>query len=83
MTAVAMNNLLNYIAGLNLSQRNRKWLAERIVNLPKKEKVVKDPTLMTKEEFLARVEEARKGEGSRMLPGEDLTHFLMRQGYDL
>ena len=49
MTAVAMNNLLNYIAGLNLSQRNRMWLADKIVNLPKKEKVVKDPTLMTKE----------------------------------
>lgn len=83
MTTVAMNNLLNYIAGLNLSQRNRMWLADKIVNLPKKEKVVKDPTLMTKEEFLARVDEARKGEGSRMLPEEDLTHFLMRQGYDL
>ena len=62
MSTVAMNNLLNYIAGLNLSQRNRQWLADKIVNLPKNEKAVKDPTLMTKEEFLARVDEARKGE---------------------
>ena len=66
MTAVAMNNLLNYIAGLNLSQRNHEWLAERIVNLPRKEKV-KDPTLMTKEEFFARIERAEeqleRGEG--------------------
>ena len=67
MTTVALNNLLNYIAGLNLSQRNRQWLAERIVNLPKKEKVVKDPTLMSEEEFFARVDRAEeqlaRGEG--------------------
>ena len=62
MTAVALNNLLNYIAGLNLSQRNRQWLADKIVNLPKKGKVVKDPTLMSEEEFFARVDEARTGE---------------------
>ncbi|MBQ7572081.1 MAG: hypothetical protein IJT19_07555 [Bacteroidaceae bacterium] len=67
MTTVAMNNLLNYIAGLNLSQRNRTWLAERIVNLPSKKKEVKDPTLMTEEEFFARIDRAEeqlaRGEG--------------------
>ena len=62
MTAVALNNLLNYIAGLNLSQRNRQWLADKIVNLPAKEKKAKDPTLMSEEEFLRRVDEARTGE---------------------
>ena len=62
MTAVALNNLLNYIAGLNLSQRNRQWLADKIVNLPAKEKKSKDPTLMSEEEFLRRVDEARTGE---------------------
>lgn len=30
MTTAAMNNLWNYIQGLNLSQRNRTWLAERL-----------------------------------------------------
>jgi len=67
MTTVAMNNLLNYIAGLNLSQRNRTWLAERIVNLPSQKKEVKDPTLMTEEEFFARIDRAEeqlaRGEG--------------------
>ena len=62
MTAVALNNLLNYIAGLNLSQRNRQWLADKIVNLPVKEKKAKDPTLMSEKEFLRRVDEARTGE---------------------
>ena len=67
MTAVALNNLLNYLAGLNLSQRNRQWLADKIVNLPAKEKKSKDPTLMSEEEFFARIDRAEeqlaRGEG--------------------
>ena len=43
-----------------------------------------DPTLMTKEEFFARVDEAReqirRGEGIRMLPDESLDDFLKRVG---
>lgn len=45
--------------------------------------VTDDPTLMTKEEFFARVDEAAKGKSTRMLPNENLTEFLRRQGYDL
>ena len=41
----------------------------------------KDPTLMTKEEFFARVDEAAKGACAAMRPEEDLTTFLRRQGY--
>lgn len=47
----------------------------------------KDPTLMTKEEFFARIEEAEReaerGEYSVLLPGEDLTTHLRRMGYDI
>lgn len=35
MITVAMNNLWSYILGLNLSQRNRAWLAERLMDMPK------------------------------------------------
>ncbi len=46
-----------------------------------------DPTLMTKEEFFARVEKAEeqyaRGEYSVMLPDEDLATHLRRLGYDL
>ena len=42
-----------------------------------------DPTLMTKEEFFRRVDEAKKGPTYRMLPGEDLTTFLRRLGHDI
>lgn len=43
------------------------------------------PTLMTKEEFFAKIERAEaqiaRGEGMEMLPNEDLTAFLKRNGY--
>ena len=46
-----------------------------------------DSTLMTKEEYFAMLEEAEqqlaRGEGMAMLPGEDLTAFLKRNGYEI
>ncbi|MBQ9637308.1 MAG: hypothetical protein IJV36_05365 [Prevotella sp.] len=46
-----------------------------------------DPTLMTKEEFFAKLDKAEqqmeRGEYSVMLPGEDLTTHLKRLGYDV
>ena len=43
-----------------------------------------DPTLMTKEEFFAKLERAeeeyRQGKTYRMLPGENLEDFLKRIG---
>ena len=46
-----------------------------------------NPTLMTKDEFFAKIERAEqqiaRGEGMRMLPDEDLTAFLKRNGYDI
>ena len=42
-----------------------------------------DPSLMTKEEFFARVDEAKKGPSYKMLPDEDLTTFLRRLGHEV
>ena len=46
-----------------------------------------DPTLMTKEEFFAKIERAEqqiaRGEGMEMRPDEDLTAFLKRNGYNV
>ena len=43
-----------------------------------------DPTLMTKEEFFAKLDEAEReiaeGKGIRMLPNESLDDFLRRVG---
>ena len=40
-----------------------------------------DPTLMTKEEFFARLDEAEKGPRYKMLPNESLDDMLTRLGY--
>ncbi len=46
----------------------------------------KDSTQMTREEYFAKIEraeqQAARGEGMEMLPNEDLTSFLKRNGYD-
>ena len=77
MNTVAMNNLWNYITGLNLSARNRKWLSERLVGTPPVAKTKKkDSTLMTKEEFFARIEEASKGPIYECESAEDLDRLI-------
>ena len=47
----------------------------------------KDSTQMTREEYFAKIEraeqQAARGEGMKMLPNEDLTSFLKRNGYDI
>ena len=62
-----------------------KQLAKYLKKLTAKKK--SDPTLMTKEEFFAKIEQAEqqitKGEGMEMLPNEDLTAFLKRNGYGI
>ena len=56
--------------------------AKKIANYKKK-----DPTLMSKEEFFAKLERAEaqyaRGEYSVILPNEDLTTHLRRMGYEI
>ena len=63
-------------------------LMKRLTRYAKKlVKEKNDPTLMNKEEFYAKIEraeqQAARGEGMAMLPGEDLTSFLKRNGYEI
>jgi hypothetical protein len=63
-------------------------LMRRLTRYAKKlAKEKNDPTLMTKEEYFAKLDEAERqferGEYSVMLPGEDLTSHLKRMGYDI
>ena len=60
-------------------------LMSKLANYLKKLVKVKqeDPTLMTKEEFFARVDAAKKGASHRMNPNENLTEYLRRRGYDI
>ena len=86
MTAVQLNALnaqmwrdMGTIAeDEGMMQRVAKYL-RRVVK-----EMTADPTLFTKEEFFARVDEAReqikRGEGVEMLPDESLDEFLQRVG---
>lgn len=88
MTAVQYNTMsmelwqdIGAIAGNeNLMRR----LARYAKKLAKEQN---DPTLMTKEEYFAMLDEAeeqmKRGEYTVMLPGEDLTTHLRRHGYDI
>lgn len=88
MTAVqyeAMNvQLWQNIGAIADDQSLMKRLAKYVAKLVKEKN---DPTLMTKEEYFAMLDEAEqqlaRGEGHAMLPGENLTDFLRRRGYDI
>ena len=61
-------------------------MMERVLKYVKRLAAKKnDPTLMTKEEFFAKIdrslEEARNGNVTRQLPGESVVEMLKRTGY--
>ena len=89
MTAVQLNAMhtqllqnIGYIADDEALMRRLTAYSKKLV----KEKA-SDPTLMTKEEYYAMLDEAEqqleRGEGMTMLPDEDLTAFLKRNGYEI
>ena len=89
MTAVQLNAMhtqllqnIGYIADDEALMRRLTAYSKKLA----KEKA-SYPTLMTKEEYYAMLEEAeqqlKRGEGMTMLPDEDLTDFLKRNGYEI
>ena len=88
MTAVQLNALNAQIwrdmGVLADSESMMKRVAKYLSKLVKEKE---DSTLMTKEEFFAKIDRAEqqsaRGEGMKMLPGENLTTFLRRNGYDV
>ena len=82
MTAMELNaQILRDMAEIADSEPLMTKLAKYLKKLVKEK--AKDQTLMTKEEFFARVDESKKGKSHRMSHGENLTEFLKRNGYDL
>ena len=83
MTAIQLNAEL-YRAMGEIADDER--LMAKVLKYGKKLAASKkaDPTLMTKEEFFAKLErgeeEYRQGKTYRMLPGESLDDFLKRVG---
>lgn len=78
LNAEVLRNLSIVAEDENLLRRVAKYL-RRVVSEKQN-----DPTLMTKEEFFAKLdkgeEEYRQGKYYEMLPGEDLDDFLSRVG---
>lgn len=81
MTALQLNAELYRNLGIIAENET---MFEKVVKYVRKlaKKIQEDPTCMTKEEFFAHVDEARKeirqGKGVRMLPNESLDDFLKR-----
>lgn len=89
MTAVQLNALNAQIwrdmGVLAEDEGMMKRVARYLHKLTKEMK--EDPTLMTKEEYFAMLDEREaayaRGEYSELLPGENLTEHLRRLGYDI
>lgn len=81
MTALQMNAEL--FRELSIIAEDETLSARLMKYIKKLTATRKNPTLMTKEEFLHRVDEAAKGSSHAMLPNENLTMYLRRRGYDL
>ena len=86
MTAIQLNSELFFAMG---KIANDEGLMMKLLKYAKKLAAQKeaDATLMTKEEFFAKLErgeeEYRQGKCDSLLPGEDLTTYLRRRGYDI
>ena len=82
MTALQLNaDIYQNLAVLSEHESMLNKAAKYIRRLVKQ--VEEDPTCMTKEEYFAMLDRAEQGPTYRMLPGEDVTAFLKRQGYDI
>lgn len=86
MTAIQLNaevlrNLSVVAEDENLLKRVAKYLRKLVA-----EKQA-DPTELSKEDYLAKLERGEKayqqGECHEILPGEDLSTYLRRRGYDI
>lgn len=81
MTAIQLNAEIYRTMGVIAEDEG--LLKQALKYLKKLATKKQDETLMTKEEFFARVDKAKEGKSAAMLPNENLTEFLRRQGYDL
>ena len=83
MTALQLNAELYRTMGLIADDES---LLEKVLKYAKKLAAKReDPTLMTKEEFFAKIDramdDAQKGRVTRQLQGESVTDMLKRTGY--
>ena len=82
MTTAQLN--AEMLRNMSIIAEDEGLMSRAVKYLRKLVKEKEDPTLMSKEEFFAKLERAEKqienGEGHKMLPGESLDEFLKRVG---
>ena len=81
MTAIQLNAEIYRTMGVIADDEG--LLKQALKYLKKLATKKQDETLMAKDEFFARVDRAKQGKATAMLPNENLTEFLRRQGYDV
>jgi C4-type Zn-finger protein len=81
MTALQMNAELFRTLGIIADDEG--LMNQALKYLKKLAAKKEDETLMTEEQFFARVDKAKQGKSDAMLPNENLTDFLRRKGYDI
>ena len=82
MTTVALNNLWTYINGLSLKQKDRKWLASKLLEPTEDAAETKRQQEFVKESLyraLDEVERAKRGE-TKMMTLEEFEKELMAEG---
>ena len=88
MTAVQLNTMNTELWQSIGAIADSEPLMRRLTRYAKKlAKEKRDEALMSEEEYFAKIEraeqQAARGEGMEFLPGEDLTAFLKRNGYEI
>ena len=76
MTAVAMNNLWNYIQGLSLSAKNQAWLAARLTEASLQQKTKNKKKKLSKE--IEAIPEEYRCDPYESVPA--VTRFLQTNG---
>lgn len=82
MTTVALNNLWTYINGLSLKQKDRKWLASKLLEPTEEDAKTKRQQEFVKESLyraLDEVERAKRGE-IKMKTLEEFEEELRAEG---
>lgn len=81
MTTLALNNLWTYIQGLSLKQKDREWLASKLLEPVDDAKTAQQKAYVkeTLTRALKEVEAAKRGE-IKMMTEEDFLEGLKRDG---
>ena len=82
MTTFALNNLWSYLQGLSLSQRDRKWLAEKLINPTADDAKTTRQKAYVKDTLTRAIKEAKaaKREGRKLQTLDEFINELKTEG---